>query len=255
MFDNEKQKKLIGQRLNAALAMRNMRQKDLAHALGIQDNTVSYFCKGDRTPNTVQLVDICRILDVSADYLLGLTEVASTSVDIQNIVKATGLEEGTVACLVSRDDGEYGELQREFANFLIDSVFKSDITIPFDEMLHTLRVPSFMGCSEVLLKEWPTQRTDLPQELAVKAVMSGTERYFQEDKDYNHSQWTLEPESAFNYYCSVIADDIKDQIKRHYVQQNQWGDIEDIREELLGAVKQRAEELLEEYNQSIAETT
>ena len=42
-------KKQFGIRLNSALAKRNMKQKELAAALGVTDNTVSYFCSGSRS--------------------------------------------------------------------------------------------------------------------------------------------------------------------------------------------------------------
>ena len=241
MVDNENQKKLIGQRLNTALALRNMRQKDLAHALGIQDNTISYFCKGDRTPNTVQLAQICRILDVSADYLLGLTDAASTSADVQDVVKATGLSEASVKSMMDRENRRDGALELELANFLMDAVFQSDLIIPFEDMVRSLKVPSALGCAKVLLEEWP--ESDLPKELHIQAVMSGCESYFEGDEKNSRSHWTLEPESAFDYYCSVVAREIREQLTDRYDGQNQWGNLEGIREDLLRSVAQKAQEL------------
>lgn len=63
----------IGQRINSALA-NNMKQKDLAKILGVTDNTISYYCSGTRTPKVDQLALIARAVNVTTDYLLGLTD-------------------------------------------------------------------------------------------------------------------------------------------------------------------------------------
>ncbi|MGM9628991.1 MAG: helix-turn-helix domain-containing protein [Faecousia sp.] len=63
----------IGKRINAALALRGMKQKELAKAIGVTDNTVSYYCSGSRSPNLQQIVQISKTLNVTTDYLLGLT--------------------------------------------------------------------------------------------------------------------------------------------------------------------------------------
>ena len=65
--------KVIGQRINAALAKSGKRQKDLAAELGVKDNVVSYYCSGTRTPNVKQIIEISRLLRVSTDWLLGLS--------------------------------------------------------------------------------------------------------------------------------------------------------------------------------------
>ena len=74
-------KKLIGQRINNALAVRQMKQKELAAAIGVTDNTISYFCSGSRTPNLQLLVAMAKELDVSTDYLLGLVDIDNSTPD------------------------------------------------------------------------------------------------------------------------------------------------------------------------------
>lgn len=86
-------KKVIGQRINAALAMRDIKQKILAKEIGVQDNAISYFVKGARTPNTEQIIKIAKYLNVSADYLLGLADVQTLDIDTKAICERTGLPE------------------------------------------------------------------------------------------------------------------------------------------------------------------
>lgn len=85
--EKEKHSKIIGQRINSALAKANKMQKDLASHLGVTDNTVSYYCSGSRTPNTAQIIEISKFLNVSADYLLGLSDIQTSNIDKKEICR------------------------------------------------------------------------------------------------------------------------------------------------------------------------
>ena len=87
---------IIGKRINSALAEKDIKQKELAKKIGVNDNVISYWCSGSRTPNTQQIIQICNVLGVSADYLLGLTDVATTDKDLQYICDYTGLDEKAI---------------------------------------------------------------------------------------------------------------------------------------------------------------
>lgn len=88
---SEKTKRTIGQRINAALAIKPTRQKELAEKLNITANTVSFWCSGKRTPNSEQLIQIAKILGVSTDFLLGLSDAPTSDKDLQFICDYTGL--------------------------------------------------------------------------------------------------------------------------------------------------------------------
>lgn len=101
---NSKISKAIGKRINALLAKKFKRQKDLATALGVNDNTISYFVSGKRMPNTEQIIKISDFFGVSADYLLGLSDTPTTDKDIQFICEYTGLSEKSVEKLHTKLD-------------------------------------------------------------------------------------------------------------------------------------------------------
>lgn len=65
----------LGQRLKAALNSRHMMQKELAEKIGVNEMAISRYIHGGRIVSVSILVDICKALNVSADYLLGLSEV------------------------------------------------------------------------------------------------------------------------------------------------------------------------------------
>lgn len=97
----------IGQRINAALASSNMKQKDLAKILGVTDNTISYYCSGTRTPKVEQLGVIAQALHVTTDYLLGLTNDPNIQ---QSAVDELGISEKAVKWIKSlgtdKDDAD-----------------------------------------------------------------------------------------------------------------------------------------------------
>ena len=96
--------KAIGKRINTLLAEKERKQKELAAYLGVQDNTISYFVSGRRTPNTEQLVKIADFFNVSADYLLGRTNAETTDRDLRFVCEYTGLSENTVTTLSELHD-------------------------------------------------------------------------------------------------------------------------------------------------------
>lgn len=92
-------KTTIAARLQKILECSGKRQKDLAAYLGVPDNTISYFVSGKRTPNIEQIVKIAEYFSVSTDYLLGLSDVETTDINIKAICDYTGLSEEAISTL------------------------------------------------------------------------------------------------------------------------------------------------------------
>lgn len=63
----------LSQRLDEALQERTA--SDVAHQVGITPTTLSAWRNGRRQPKTDQLLRLCRVLDVSSDWLLGESDV------------------------------------------------------------------------------------------------------------------------------------------------------------------------------------
>ena len=62
----------IQKRLREAIAQSGISQKDLADKLGIIPSTVSKYMRLDKYPSLDTFANICEVLDVSADEILGL---------------------------------------------------------------------------------------------------------------------------------------------------------------------------------------
>lgn len=107
-----KTRRLIGTRINGELGKKGISQKELADALNIPSTTVSSFCSGKRTPNTQQIIEISNFLDISADYLLGISDFSpKDDFDGTKICKKLNISEETynaIKDLRSIDNPENG---------------------------------------------------------------------------------------------------------------------------------------------------
>lgn len=86
--------------LREALKLRGMSQAGLAKEAKMSEQTISYYANGERLPNTDVLIRLAKVLKVSADYLLGLQDIASPNTDIQAIHNKTGLSELAISYLI-----------------------------------------------------------------------------------------------------------------------------------------------------------
>ena len=74
-FEEEfKDKKIeeFSTRLDKALKLSGLNQKEFARKVKVSEVSVSRYVNGSREPNIEILRNICKVLDVTADWLLGL---------------------------------------------------------------------------------------------------------------------------------------------------------------------------------------
>ena len=62
----------IQKRLREAIQYGTISQKELAQKLGVNPSTISKYMRLDKYPSLDTFANICQILDVSADDILGL---------------------------------------------------------------------------------------------------------------------------------------------------------------------------------------
>ena len=240
-MDINERKKLIGKRLNTVLAMRNVKQKDLAKHLGIQDNAVSYFCKGDRTPNTAQLAEICDYLEISADYLLGRSEVASNSITVQQIAEKTGLSEKNIEDMIlCNRDIIPGDLN-DFLNFILQTAMDTGLVRKYIQMKEALHTPSIGPCVNAVMKE---RKKYFPEGISAIAVQNGVEKALGNFIGEAKGICMLSPEDAFTFYCMKISEVMYGALIRTYQPENQWGDIEGFKEDMIEEIQKENEALL-----------
>lgn len=90
-------------RLSEIMKERKVSQEKLAAALGVKRQTVSLYKTGQSSPNAEQLCKIASFFEVSADWLLGISDVKSVDHDIRAIHEITGLNETALNYLIDRE--------------------------------------------------------------------------------------------------------------------------------------------------------
>lgn len=61
-------------RFNEILKLQKVKQIDIAKALNISKQCVNDYTTGKSKPSIDTLFELCKFLDVSSDYLLGLSD-------------------------------------------------------------------------------------------------------------------------------------------------------------------------------------
>ena len=72
---------MIAERIKVLREQQNMTQSQLAKQLGITRSSVNAWEMGISVPSTQYVVELAHIFKVSTDYLLGVAETASVSVE------------------------------------------------------------------------------------------------------------------------------------------------------------------------------
>ena len=91
--------KTLGQRLYECREKTGMKQVDVARALNVQRQQISYYENDSRQPDLDRLKELSRLYGVSTDYLLGMTDVSSSDLEIKEVCNYTGLSENAVNIL------------------------------------------------------------------------------------------------------------------------------------------------------------
>ncbi len=85
-----------GDRIRKLREAKTETQEELAALLKVKRQIISYYENGARVPNLEHLVIIATHYNTTTDYLLGLSDVATTNENLQLICSYTGLDEKSV---------------------------------------------------------------------------------------------------------------------------------------------------------------
>lgn len=133
------EKNITAQRLESLLISSGLSQEKFADRCGLSLAALKNYIAGKppRIPNTESLLKICKACSVSADWLLGLSDVSSMSSDIKNACEVTGLSEEAVKILQSVEDGNKYSVSNALS-VLIENPLFENMMIEFDYFLDTL---------------------------------------------------------------------------------------------------------------------
>lgn len=133
--------KIFSENLKTLLKENNLKQRELAEYLHVKRQTVSLYTTGQSTPDALLLKKIAIFFNVSADWLLGLTDikndVKSTSVKIKDICKYTEVKEVAVALL-----NDLVATQKAFIFEFLDKFLDKEVLVPLQKESAAASVPT-----------------------------------------------------------------------------------------------------------------
>lgn len=95
---------IFANRLNEELQIQNISQIELAKEFHISTGALSNYRTGMRFPDAKILAGLSKRLNVSLDYLFGITEEKSTDVEFKRINEVTGLSDKSIDILSTYKD-------------------------------------------------------------------------------------------------------------------------------------------------------
>ena len=110
----------VGERIEYIRCKAKMSQEILANQIGRIREDISKFENGTRTIDIYTLKDIAKLLNVSTDYLLGITECESPETNNKAINELTGLSDNALKNLINMTYSE------AFTYYVTSQRFKED---------------------------------------------------------------------------------------------------------------------------------
>lgn len=159
-------KRCFKERFSELRAKSGLSQNKLGKALSLSPATIGYYENGSRLPDIETAARIARYFDVSADYLLGLSDAKSVEQDMKTACETTGLTETAVLniqvigleidCVENKKKGQAEKAI--FLDFLESSSFRSVIGSSIRAVMLNIK------------KEIQSDKSDLLQESFVESV-------------------------------------------------------------------------------------
>lgn len=137
MYGNRPFENALGDRIRKAREAKGETQLEMANALGLaQRASIDQWESGTRFIKAGQLAEIAQHLGVSADYLLGVTEAATTDRDHRFACDYTGLSQGAVDKLKEMrecGDGVLGIISKLLSSY---DMYKALLEIRAAQTIH-----------------------------------------------------------------------------------------------------------------------
>lgn len=92
-------KQLFAKRLKELREKAGLNQKECAEKLNVSRGSISFYENEERLPDIETVYNISTLFGVSVDYLIGLTDVKTSNIDIKATCDYTGLTERSISTL------------------------------------------------------------------------------------------------------------------------------------------------------------
>ena len=89
-------KRFNNKNLKNAIDKSGMTREQIAENVGCDTSSITKYYNGDRYPKTDIIIKLSKLFNCSTDYLLGVSDVATSDKDLQYICDYVGLSEEVV---------------------------------------------------------------------------------------------------------------------------------------------------------------
>ena len=119
-------KKFNNRNLREAIDNSRMTREQIADKVQCDTSSITKYYNGDRYPKTDVIIKLAKLFNVSTDYLLGVTDVATTDKDLKFVCDYTGLDEKSINFFhfnnSIKEKTNFNEEAIEFLQFLISKI-------------------------------------------------------------------------------------------------------------------------------------
>lgn len=98
------EQKITQDRINELYRESGTSLTKMATSVGISPASLQNYTAGERTPDAQGIVKLCKAFNVSADWLLGLSDVKKPDADLSAVCEYTGLSESVISRIKNIDD-------------------------------------------------------------------------------------------------------------------------------------------------------
>lgn len=159
MKQSEKQEprlKVFRDRFDLLRQERNFSNTEFSKFLDMSRQTVGFYLNGNRVPDALTLIKIAEKCNVSADWLLGLTDIKDADVDISSALQRLGLTDESAYMLFGIKNAETeGKVEDiRLLSHTLNDLLSCWQLIPFLRMVQTyIRTYQILGVNDILEEE------------------------------------------------------------------------------------------------------
>lgn len=261
-----------GERIDDLMKDKKITQKAVSQATGISQATISALING-REMESDTLKKLCKYFNVSADYLLGLTDTPSRDPDIKMICNYTGLSEYALTVLRETSEVSYVGSEsiyekllasKKIDESLTDYVLSKD-TFTADNFKKTrnefISSLTFLDIVDACIREkWYISKYITPVKEMVTSWKSGKDQYDEWFHNYYVSSEKMS-ETITEYkrvrdYCVYKAMDFVSQfLKKHTATDGDLDSLKSDFEEMSSQYSSQFEKELQSMNEKKGEET
>lgn len=120
-------KKFNNRNLREAIDNSRMTREQIADKVQCDTSSITKYYNGDRYPKTDVIIKLAKLFNVSTDYLLGVTDVATTDKDLKFVCDYTGLDEKIINFFANNKELNNNNFKVvEFIKFIISKIILND---------------------------------------------------------------------------------------------------------------------------------